>query len=727
MFMIVRKLALIAAGIAQVLVAAPQADNAAQQTRARLRVQVTTDVGPLANATVTIGTQQAITPASGEVTLTIGVGPVDVVVTREGFLTQTVRVDARAGAETIVVVKLEPQPTAKEEVTVTATRTNTRVQDEPLRVEVLGREEVEEKLQMTPGDIAMLLNETAGLRVQVTSPSLGAASLRVQGLRGRYTQLLADGLPLYGGQSGSIGLLQIPPMDLGQVEIIKGVASSLFGSSALGGVVNLVSRQPPDSAEHEFLFNQTTQGGTDAMLWLSGPMRGHWSYTFLAGGDRQGRHDVDRDGWADIPNVWRGSIRPRFFWNDKQGRSLFVTVGLMAEDRAGGTLPGAQVPDGSTFEESLRTRRGDAGVVSRTAFGKNVVGVRGSFMTQRHTHGFGSVTEPDRHATGFGEISVTSVSGRHTWVIGGTIQGDAYRNKSVPAFDYTYWTSSLFGQDEFTLTSRARVSISARLDRHNVFGTFASPRASVLWSAGGWTARGSIGTGFFAPTPLTEETEAVGLTRLAHADFSRAERARSYSADIGRKIGPVEINVTGFGSHVTRTLAIRPATDLTDRYDLAPLSGPTRTAGAELLTTLRKGEITLVGTYTYVHATEPDPITSVRAEVALTPAHTSGIVLVWEREHTARIGFETYYTGRQRLNDDPYRETSVPYWYFGVMADRRFGPWLLFVNVENLADRRQTRYSPLVRPDRRYDGRWTVDAWAPLEGRVLNAGLRVSF
>jgi hypothetical protein len=126
-----------------------------------------------------------------------------------------------------VVIKLESQPTTKEEVTVTATRTNTRVQDEPLRVEVLGREEVEEKLQMTPGDIAMLLNETAGLRVQVTSPSLGAASVRVQGLRGRYTQLLADGLPLYGGQSGSIGLLQIPPMDLGQVEIIKGVASSL--------------------------------------------------------------------------------------------------------------------------------------------------------------------------------------------------------------------------------------------------------------------------------------------------------------------------------------------------------------------------------------------------------------------------------------------------------------------------------------------------------------------
>src|SRR5690349_16369910 len=128
----------------------------------------------------------------------------------------------------------QPAPVrVDEDVIVRSTRSDKRVQDEALRVEVLGREEIEEKLLMTPGDIAMLRSETTGLRVQVTSPGLGGASLRIQGLRGRYTQLLSDGLPLYGGQSGSIGLLQIPPMDRGQVEVIKGVASSLFGSSAL--------------------------------------------------------------------------------------------------------------------------------------------------------------------------------------------------------------------------------------------------------------------------------------------------------------------------------------------------------------------------------------------------------------------------------------------------------------------------------------------------------------
>ena len=65
-------------------------------------------------------------------------------------------------------------------------------------------------------------------------------------MRGRYTRFLSDGLPLFGEQVGALGLLQIPPMDLGQVEVIKGVASSLYGAGAMGGVVNLISRRPGD-------------------------------------------------------------------------------------------------------------------------------------------------------------------------------------------------------------------------------------------------------------------------------------------------------------------------------------------------------------------------------------------------------------------------------------------------------------------------------------------------
>src|SRR6185436_3812088 len=154
----------------------------------------------------------------------------------------------------------QPQVTVEEHVTVSATRTDKRLEDQPMRVEVLGREEIEEKMLMTPGDIVMMLNEMGGMRVQATSPSLGAASVRIQGMRGRYTRVFSDGLPLF-GEVGGLGLLQIPPMDLGQVEVIKGVASSLYGAGAMGGVVNLISRRPGAESERELLLNRSTRGG----------------------------------------------------------------------------------------------------------------------------------------------------------------------------------------------------------------------------------------------------------------------------------------------------------------------------------------------------------------------------------------------------------------------------------------------------------------------------------
>ena len=138
----------------------------------------------------------------------------------------------RAGQQQPVTIELEKLPTVQETVTVSATRTDRGLEDQPMRVEVLDAEEIDEKLMMTPGDVVMMLNEMGGMRVQATSPSLGAASVRIQGMRGRYTRFLSDGLPLFGEQV-SLGLMQIPPLDLGRAEVIKGVASSLYGAGAM--------------------------------------------------------------------------------------------------------------------------------------------------------------------------------------------------------------------------------------------------------------------------------------------------------------------------------------------------------------------------------------------------------------------------------------------------------------------------------------------------------------
>ena len=697
-----------------------------QQSPGTLVIEVRSQAQPIFEAEVRAGDRAVLTDPRGEAILELPPGEVTLTVRRPGFKVLTLSAVVTVGTTTRVPVELQPE-VLEEEVTVTVTRTEQRIEDTPIRVEVLQQEEIEEKALMTPGDIAMLLNETSGLRVQVTDPSLGAANVRIQGLRGRYTQLLADGLPLYGGQTGTIGLLQIPPLDLGQVEVIKGVASSLYGSSALGGVINLNSRRP-EKAEREFLFNQTSRGGTDGVLWLADALTDNWRYTILGGGHYQKLQDLDDDGWSDMAGYRRVVVRPRFYRQDESGRSLFVTGGAMAEDRTGGTIGQATVPDGNPFPEELTTQRYDAGVVGRFLTGSKVVSWRGSAMTQHHRHVFGPDVERDRHHTVFGEIAVTGSDRGHTWVVGSALQADLYRSQDVPVFDYSYVVPAVFVQDAYAFGSRFTLSGSGRFDFHSDYGTFFNPHVSgLLRLPKNFRARFSVGTGVFAPTPFTEETEAVGLRNVSPLTGVESERAWSTSADIGWKGANIELNGTFFRSDVRDPIAVLLPESVGQAMTIVNSEGPIRTAGTEFLARFRTGDFGLTFTHTYIHSTEVDPNETMREEVPLTPRHAAGLVGMWEKEDRGRLGVEVFYTGRQRLDHNPYRTESEPYWIVGVLAERRFGPVRLFINVENLTNRRQTRYDPLVRPQQHVDGRWTVDAWVPLDGRTINGGMRLSF
>ena len=700
----------------------------AQQSLGKLLVEVRSDSRPVEQAEVSAAGQVVLTDARGEATLELPAGEVEVTVGRYGFTPRTLRAVISENVTARLTVALESQSVLAQEITVTATRTETRIEDQPLRVEVLDQQEVEEKTLMTPGDIAMLLNETSGLRVQVTAPSLGAANIRVQGLRGRYTQLLADGLPLYGGQTGAIGLLQIPPLDLGRVEIIKGVASALYGSSALGGVVNLISRRPQRS-ETELLLNGTSRGGSDTVLWLAEPVKNRWGYSFLGGAHFQKRNDIDGDGWADLAGYRRAVMRPRFYFDNGMGRSLFITAGATVEERRGGTIDNARVPDGNRFPEELDTHRFDTGLNGRFLLGKRLLSVRGALMTQGHRHQFGDVIERDRHETSFGETSLSGTSGRHTWVIGTALQADLYRSRDVSRMNYTYVVPAVFAQDDYTLTSRVTISGSARVDVHNVYGGFFNPRISALFRpATKWTVRVSTGTGVFAPTPFTEETEAVGLSRLLPLQNVKPEHAQSLSGDVGWSSSHLELNGTLFGSVIHEPVMLRKAAEGPPQsIEIFNAAGPTRTAGSELLARLHGGDFSLVLTHTVVHSTEIDRNDGQRRLVPLTPKYTGSIVGVWEKEEKGRVGFELFYTGRQRLEDNPYRNQSVPYWIFGMLIERRIGTARVFLNAENLLNVRQTHYDPLVRPQQHFDGSWTVDAWTLLDGRVVNAGVRFGF
>ncbi|HET7697045.1 MAG TPA: TonB-dependent receptor [Vicinamibacterales bacterium] len=679
---------------------------------------------PVSGVEVAIGEKRATTNATGEAAFEIPPGAYVAVVKSAAHLPWESKIDVAAGAVTRVTADLEPLPEIEDEIEVSATRSATRLRDQALRVEVIDREEIEEKALMTPGSVAMLLGETSGLRVQTTAPSLGAANVRIQGLRGRYAQMLADGLPLYGAQGDSFSMLQVPPLDLGQVEVIKGVASALYGASALGGVINLVSRRPQE-VERELLFNQTTQAGTDVTAWLAQPGAGRWSYTLLGGYHTQQRKDLDDDGWTDLPSYDRGLLRPRVFYDNREGRTLFVTAGVMAEDRRGGTLSGRTAPDGRPFREALNTRHADSGAMARwlTASGR-VFALRGSFMRQTRDRDFGGVRERGARMTYFGEASLTGSRGRHTWVAGAAFQQDRFDLRELPQFDYRFSTPSLFAQDEIAVSPLVSIAASARADFHSEYGALATPRVSVLMRPNrSWTIRSSVGTGAFTPTPFTEETDETGLSRVQPLRDLDAERAVGGSVDVTRRLGPFELTGTLFASRVAHAVQSREISGTEVR--LVNAGAATRTWGSEIIARYRIEGFTAGATHAWTRATEPDPDTAIRRDVPLTAEHAASFNAIREGEG-GRVGVEVYYTGRQPLEDNPYRGRGRPYWLAGFFGERRVGRFRVFLNLENLFDIRQTKDDPLTLPARLPDGRWTVDAWAPLDGRVINGGIRVS-
>ncbi len=713
-----------AAVLLAVLSAAPL--SAQRPDSGTVAVSVRESMGMLDGFLVRSEDRSAATDASGRARLVLPVGQRTILLTRIGYLPKRVSVVVIADSTVAVVfdVAMEDQMHAMEEIFVSATRTERLVSKTPLRVEVVDEMEVDENTLMAPSGITMLLNETPGLRVQLASPTLGTGSVRILGLSGQYTAMLADGLPLYGGASSALGPLDISPVDLKRVELIKGAASALYGGQALGGVINLVSKTP--TGESQVLLNRRTMGVTDAATWLSRRFSEHSGASLLVSGTTQAAADPDDDGWGDQAEAVRWGMRPRFSFGGASGRSLFVTAGYGYDDRQGGTLGNALTPGGTPFREGLTGRRADAGLTMRLPqadSGHIAVRLAASSNGRERRFGPGAV-ERDRISTGFAEITRMSKSERGAVVLGAAVQSDAYHNRLNAAFDHDWVTPGLFATADHDV-GPVTVSASARGDRHPESGLMLTERLGILVRpAEDWSVRVSGGTGFAAPTSMTEEVEAIGL-RSIQASTLNAERSLGGMVDISGYLLGADLLMTAYVSSIEGAIQLVDLGTPSLTGALRNAAGNTEVSGAEAAAVWRFGEAhKFLLTYGYSRGTRTDAETGVRQAMPLLNRHRLGGDLMLEKPGVYRAGIEAIYYGRQALDDNPYRTESKPYLYTMALAMRQFGPLELVANFENLLNFRMTDYQPLVRPSQAVGNRWTTDVWAPLEGFMANVAVR---
>jgi outer membrane receptor for ferrienterochelin and colicins len=623
----------------------------------------------------------------------------------------------------VTAVAAEKETAAAEEtVVVTTTRVPSLVGNEPLRIEAVPSEEIEENLTVQPGNISTLLNELPSARIQSAAPGLGGVGLQLRGMPTRHTLVLTDGLPSLGAEPDDFGLLQTPPLDLERIEVIKGAASALFGGSALGGVLNIVSKSP--RKESAVLANATSRGGRDLEGFFTNDSLKHWTGTLVAGVHDQSREDVNGDGWADVPGYRRYSMRPRIWWNEGQDQSLFLTGGITEERREGGTMLGRVLADGAPFAEILHTRRFDGGAVGAWKLGKEIsLHSRLSITSSDLDRTFGVQRIPSTQSTIFSEQALNGATHEHQWALGVAFQHSALRVPAVPGVGYTYNVPGIFAQDEFSPLEWMKVAAAARVDSNNQYGTFASPRLSALLRqpASPWSLRASVGGGVAAPTPFVEEVEAAGLGVLMPLRGLHAERAVTESLDGKWAARGWDINVSVFNSEIHDPLAVKAVT--AQKIELVNAPGPRRAPGAEVLVHYVTGPLQMIGSWSYIDATQATP-EGPRKPAPLVPRHSAELGGILESETRGRIGLEVSYTGRQGLEDDPYRTLSKPYIQLNALAEIRFSGFSIFLNALNLTGTRQTNYDPLLRPAPGRAGDPITDVWAPLDGRTFNIGIR---
>jgi len=701
-----------------------QAAPAQQDSTGVVQITVEEAMGMVEGFLIRSAGRSSTTDSTGKARLTLPVGRQAISITRIGFSPKQVAVVVVPDSVVTVKVTIEMLEGAMlEDVKVSATRTERLLSKTPIRVEVIDEMEVEENTLMAPSGITMLLNETPGIRVFAASPSLGTGSVRIHGLPGQYTVMLADGLPLYGGGASALGPLDISPVDLQRVEIIKGAVSSLYGGQALGGVINLVSKPP--TGRSEILLNRRTLGVTDAATWLSRRLNSAVGVSLLASGTVQDNTDIDRDGWADQPRARRGGIRPRLTAVGADGRSLFVTAGFGYDDRDGGTIGGAVAPDGTPFRETLTSRRADIGAtVGIPLRDSGSIAMRVALAGNSRRREFGpGPREDDETLTGFLELTRSFVASQGATVVGSTLQLEDFENSLNDHYDHRWFTPSLFVASERPV-GPVTFSASVRGDAHPTGFQVTERIGLLLKPVEAWSVRLGAGTGFAAPTATTEETEAIGLRAIQRNDALERERSFSSMVDINGDVGSVELLVTAYSSVIADAIQLADAGHGSGEGILRNASDKTRIGGVEAAAIWRFDGGKFLGTYGYTRGSKPDPHSGVRVPIPMLPRHRIGGDLMFEQPGKYRVGLEGIWYGEQTLHDNPFRNRSKPYLYAMAIAVRQFGRLEVVANFENLLNVRQTDTDPLVMPTPATGGRWTTDVWAPLEGFMANVAMR---
>lgn len=623
-----------------------------------------------------------------------------------------------------ISIELHEDEATLDTVVIASTRSKRTIAQIPTRVEVIGAEELGEKAIMNSANIAMVLRESTGIQMQQTSANSANQSIRIQGLDGRFTQLLKDGFPLFGGFSSGLSIMQIPPLDLQQVEIIKGSSSTLYGGGAIAGLVNLISKKPKDEAELSLMFDTTSRKGNTFNAYYS-----HRNKTFgwilYGSGNLQNASDVNTDHFSDLPKVKSFSINPTLFYYPSDNSEWRFSLNTSYEERIGGDIDyidNKMTPQHNFYEENTSKR-----LATQITFQKEI-SENSSFNFKNSISYFNRelalpnyVFKGKQFAT-YTEATYNTYKEKHDWVFGGNLITENFNETPMTIFDRSYQQITLggFSQHNWNIKEYLTLESGLRLDVNNNYGLFVLPRISMFYQFNEKvSSRFGLGYGYKIPSIFTEESELRAYQNVVsiQPENFKAETSIGFNADINYKATifndavSISVNQLFFYTKLKNSLLLNQQGN---DYAFENSKDPLNSYGFETNLKLKYNDFVLFTNYAF------NNVKINNHQKVLTPKHSFGGVLMYEVHDKWRIGYEAYYKSSQLRTN----LTETPnFWTMGFMVMRTFKNVSLYTNFENFTDTKQSNYQSIIQPP--HTNPTFTDIWAPTDGFVFNAGILI--
>ncbi|MES2890732.1 MAG: TonB-dependent receptor, partial [Bacteroidota bacterium] len=599
-------------------------------------------------------------------------------------------------------VLLEPDEQNLDEVIiVSSTRTNQRIENSPLKVEVLGSEEMNEENVIKPGNIASILGDISGIQIQQSSAVSGNANVRIQGLDGRYTQILRDGIPLFDGFSGGFGILTIPPLDLKQVELIKGSASTLYGGGAIGGLINLISRKPTFQQEGLLTLNHSTLNETNLNTYIAKRNK-HYGYNFFGGVTNQQAVDVNKDGFSDVAKTTAIILHPKLFFYP--GDHTIIAAGYTGsfEKRTGGDMQvirSAASANHQFFEKNNTNRNTFDLLVSEDLGNGQKLELKAGISSFSRSIYTNKNSFEGSQLNYFTEASYSISKEMHSLVTGINATGDRFKKLKGTALqldNFANNTIGAFAQYNGKLTLHTTLELGLRTDHHFTYGNFFLPRIAVFDRFNEqWATRAGMGFGYKTPNALSPQNVDYEIENILPLPKEiKAEKSVGYNAELNFK--------KNFSPH--SSLFINHAFFLTQVQN--PVIA-TVLANEQVAFSNAGKNITSKGFDSYIRFHQEDwelylgyTFTIVNRNylqqnkfMPLTPKNRFAFVIVHEIGDLWRFGLEGSYTGPQFRDGD---SKTAGYLFLAGLVEKKFGDAISVVlNCENLLDYRQSKHEAL--------------------------------